>query len=237
LNRLLGGRLRELVLTDNRSRILTARPAGGRDPHGLELRLDRCFADAPPAVLAEVAAFCLAAGGRRGAERRRRALAAIRDHFEVHRSRRSDAPASRRAAPLQPRGERFDLAEIRDRLNRRWFEGRLASGITWGRDRAELGRVAWGCRRRRSTIQLGSYSHEDDLIRVHPALDRRGVPEYVVAAVVFHELLHAALPPAVHNGRRILHGAEFRRRERQYPDHARAERWIAANLGSLLRRR
>lgn len=232
LDRLLGGRLRSLVLTENRSRILTAQPAA--DPAGLDLRLDRSFLGARHRVLEEVAAFSLAtARGRRDADRRRRALVVIREHFETHRHR-SQTP--RRRPPLMPRGDRFDLADIHDRLNRRFFAGRLSAGITWGLDRPARGRAAWGCRRRRSTIQLGSYNHEDEVIRIHPALDRPGVPEYVVAAVVYHELLHAALPPELKNGRRLLHTPEFRRRERLFPDHQRAERWIQANLHRLLRR-
>jgi hypothetical protein len=234
LGPLFAGELRSVVLTENRSRILTARPAGRHDPAGLHLRLDRCFADAPEGVLREVAAFCRSTSrGRRGAERRRQALATIREHFEAHRAPRE--PAAARPVKLRPRGERFDLRAIRDRINADCFAGQLTAAITWGRERPASGaRRAWGCRRRRASLQLGSYAHENDLIRVHPALDRREVPEYVVASVVFHEMLHAALPPAIKNGRRQLHSAEFRRRERAFADHARAERWIRANLHRLL---
>jgi hypothetical protein len=237
LDAMLDGGLRSLVLTENRSRILSARPAGDDDPQGLHLRLDRCFVAAPEAVLREVAAFCQATSrGRRGAARRRQALAAIRRHFDTHGGPARPAPAAR-SSVLAPRGRHFDLARIRDRVNAEWFEGRLTAAVTWGRERSSRkgARAAWGCRRRRSTLQLGSYSHDDDLIRIHPALDRPGVPEYVVEAVVYHELLHADLPPLVVNGRRRLHTADFRRRERQFPDHARAERWIEANLRKLLK--
>ena len=183
-----------------------------------------------------MAAFCRATGGRRGTETRRRALATIRAHYEARRAP-AEPPRPRRRTDLAPRGERFDLAAIRDRLNRSWFGARLTAAVTWGRERRGRGpaRAAAGCRRRRASIQLGSYHHEEDLIRIHPALDRAEVPEYVVEAVVFHELLHAALPPEVRNGRRRLHTAEFRRRERLYPDYSRAERWIRGNLPKLLK--
>ena len=39
---------------------------------------------------------------------------------------------------------------------------------------------------------------------------------------------------ALENGRRIVHGSEFRRRERAYPDHARARAWEDRHLGLLL---
>ena len=66
------------------------------------------------------------------------------------------------------------------------------------------------------------------------ALDRWEVPEYYVAAVVFHEMLHQVVPALERNGRRVVHGAEFRRRERAYPDHARARAWEEENLDLLL---
>jgi len=55
-----------------------------------------------------------------------------------------------------------------------------------------------------------------------------------VAAVVFHEMLHQAVPARDGNGRRVVHGREFRARERAYPDHARALAWERRNIGLLL---
>lgn len=226
----LGGRLRELVLTDNRSRILTTRSAGPTDPDGLRLRLHRCFLGAPDRILGEVALF---AGGKARGARRKRALAAIRAHFNAY---RSAAPAEvLRPSSLRPMGEVFDLSEVRDDLNRRYFADRLTAAITWGK-----GGGSTACRRRRArtrTIQLGSYSVEDDLVRIHRALDHPDVPRYVVEAVVYHELLHADLPPVVRGGRRSFHTPEFRRRERLFPLHGRAERWVRDNLPALLARR
>ena len=55
-----------------------------------------------------------------------------------------------------------------------------------------------------------------------------------MAAVVFHEMLHQVIPIVERNGRRVVHGAEFRRRERQYPEYERAKRWEEENLSFLL---
>jgi hypothetical protein len=60
------------------------------------------------------------------------------------------------------------------------------------------------------------------------------VPEFYVAAVVFHEMLHQAVPAREAHGRRIVHGPEFRRRERAYPDHERAKAWEEQHLTLLL---
>ena len=83
-------------------------------------------------------------------------------------------------------------------------------------------------------MKTGVYVQDARIIRIHPTLDRVEVPEFYVAAVVFHEMLHQAVPAREVNGRRIVHGAEFRGRERQYPDHARARAWEARHLGLLL---
>ena len=71
-------------------------------------------------------------------------------------------------------------------------------------------------------------------VRIHPTLDRPEVPEFYVAAVVFHEMLHQAVPVHEAGGRRVVHGREFRARERAYRDHERARAWESRHLGLLL---
>ncbi len=97
--------------------------------------------------------------------------------------------------------------------------------IGWGRSGALPGRTS---------IRAGVYLHTARAIRIHPALDREDVPEFYVASVVFHEMLHQVVPPAERGGRRSIHGREFRRRERAYVDHARAAAWERENVHRLL---
>jgi SprT-like family protein len=228
LSRLLEGRLASLALTDNRRTILTVRAERRGDPAPLRLRLHRSFVDAPEEALRAVAVF---ARSPRGTSRSREALATIREHFSRHCAL---APAARRRKPvLRTEGEIYDLAELRDELNRHYFGGRLKVQITWGK-----ALVGAKCRRRRaqrSTLQLGSYSFDDNLIRIHRLLDQPRVPRYVVEAVIYHELLHAAIPPEVRNGRRYVHTPEFRQRERRFRQLDRAEAWVERNLPELLR--
>ena len=89
----------------------------------------------------------------------------------------------------------------------------------------------------RSSGEPGVYVQDARLIRIHPALDRREVPELYVAAVVYHEMLHQVVPAVERNGRRLVHGPEFRRRERAYPDHEASKRWEEENLQLLLAHR
>ena len=260
LSRLTGGRLRSLLLTDNRRTILSVRAAHAAarpvpaPPSPIHLRIHRSFAGAPDPVLRAVAAFLASAKGSATA---RQALAAIREHFHHHRlppgspgdlGRLRD-PRAGRTAPgtsatearrlsLCPVGEVLDLREIAADLNQRYFEGRLKVRISWGKAAGENAHPASNCRRTRTaSLQLGSYSYEDRLIRVHRVLDRPSVPRYVVESVVYHELLHADLPPVTRGGRRYFHTPEFRRRERHFRHFERADGWVRDNLHQLLRAR
>jgi hypothetical protein len=240
-----------------------APPAAGlRMP--IHLRIHRSFALAPDPVLKAVAAFLASA---RGSAIARQALAAIREHFHRHRrpdlvaggggaagSQRAPGHAGAREAgsgdlvhaagatgrrlSLCPLGEVLDLREIVADLNQRYFASRLKVRVTWGKAAGEHAHPASNCRRTRTaSLQLGSYSYEDRLIRIHRVLDRPGVPRYVVESVVYHELLHADLPPVTRNGRRYFHTPEFRRRERQFRHFEKADCWVRENLQLLLKAR
>ena len=73
----------------------------------------------------------------------------------------------------------------------------------------------------RRHIIFGSWDFRAKLVRIHPALDAADVPEFFVTFVIYHELLHAVLDPLpTPSGRRCIHTAEFRRREKLHPDYA-----------------
>ncbi len=218
----LGGRLGLLTLTDNHSTIVSARETGGGR---LNVRIQRCFAAAPDETVAAVAEF-LSAG--KGSPARRRALAEIRTYFARHRPARPLLRRRRRII-LRPVGETLDLRQVRDEINRRYFGDELDVQITWGRAPSRRRRA-----RRNFSVRLGTYSDRDRAVRIHRCLDRSNVPRYVVESVVYHEMLHAAVPPVTRNGRRHIHTPEFRRRERLFRQYERAERWLERNLKRLL---
>lgn len=212
------GRELRLVLTRNRSRIASVSEKRGV----FELRLHRAFLHAGAPTLQAVATFFSEPPGAN----RRAALALLREHFQRH------APESSKAPPRRPRGRHHDLESLRDRINADYFSDGLSVHITWGQN-------APGRKRRRGagfSIRLGSYDESTRLVRIHPVLDRHEVPGYVVAAVVYHEMLHAAVPPVkAAGGRRRVHTAEFRRRELLFAEHERAEAWLSRNAARLAR--
>lgn len=204
-----------LTVHDNRSTMVSFR----RKPGEIHYRVHHMFLGAPDEVVRALAHF--AAPPRAGGQRRA-AGARIDAYVRAHRER-IGAP---RVERLEPRGRIHDLEAIFERLNATWFDGAIDARIGWG--------AARGAGRRRRSIKTGVYVQDARVIRIHPVLDRPSVPEFYVAAVVFHEMLHQAVPAREVNGRRVVHGPDFRRRERAYPDHERARRWEAANLGLLL---
>jgi len=238
LNHRLEGRLAKLTLTDNRRSILSVQPAKGflkSLTQKLELRIHHCFTTAPPAILDCTAAFAALAGRATAAERQQ-LLGVIREYFAQHTAVDAPHQRSRRPPRLHPQGQIFDLVEIRDAVNQRYFGGTLDAAITWGRRPARRNSTR-GSRGRRRTIHLGTYSADHNLVRIHPALDQSWVPRMVVASVVHHELLHAAMPAETLRGRRRLHPPEFRRRERLFEGFDAVEAWLKENLPRLLENR
>jgi hypothetical protein len=214
LSDLLTERVR-LTIHDNRSTMVSFR----REPGEIHYRVHHMFLEAPHEVITALAAF---AGPRRGAAARRREAGTRIDAFVKGNRARIAMP---RADRLLAQGRVHDLQAIFDRINAEHFEDRIEARIGWGPVRPG---------RRRRTVKTGVYVQDARIIRIHPTLDRPQVPEFYVAAVVFHEMLHQAVPAREVNGRRIVHGAEFRRRERAYPDHGRARAWEDRNLALLL---
>jgi hypothetical protein len=202
-----------LVVHDNRSTMVSYRRGAV-----VEYRVHHMFLDAPPDVVRALADF---AASRGVAGRRRAAGDRIDAYVRSHRAR----IAAPRPARLVAQGSTHDLQAIFDRLNATWFGGRIEARIGWG---------AVQGRRRRRTIKTGVYVQDARLIRIHRALDRPEVPEMYVAMVVFHEMLHQAVPAVERDGRRVVHGPEFRRLERAYPDYARARAWEEGHLHLLL---
>ncbi len=202
-----------LVVHDNRHTMVSFRREGAQ----VQLRVHHLFLGCDPGVAGALADF-LRPGRREG---RRAASRRIDDWVRTHR----DRIAPPRTARLDARGRVHDLQAILDRLNAEHFEGTVEAKIGWGRSGALPGR---------SSIRTGVYLHAARAIRIHPALDREEVPGFYVASVVFHEMLHQVVPPAESGGRRTIHGREFRRRERAFPDHARAAAWERDNVHLLL---
>jgi hypothetical protein len=215
LRGLIGGPVR-VEMHDNRSTMISFR----RQPGFLQLRVHHMFLHAGPEVVRALAEYARARSPRAGQ---------VLDGF-VRQHREHIRPPDREQAqhrPLQARGAVHDLQAFYDTLNRRYFDGAIQARIGWGRGTTS---------RRRRSIRMGAYYHETQTILIHPALDRVEVPGYFLALVVYHEMLHQAIPQKrMDTGRRSIHSPEFRRRERLFQEYERARTWEKRNLPILLR--
>jgi hypothetical protein len=128
--------------------------------------------------------------------------------------------------PLPNRGRYHDLDAILADLRARYFPHCAEVKIRWGR---------WSGRARPRSIRFGSYLPDARLIRIHPALDQAFVPRCFVEFIVYHELLHHAIPPVRLNGRYQIHSPTFRQRERDFPAFAEAMAWRKRCLRRVLR--
>jgi hypothetical protein len=204
-----------VVLTDNVHTMLSIKRGQGV----LTFRLHHLFVGAPAAVARAVARYA--------ETHERESALLLRDYVDTKESliRRREEP---RPLTLDVEGRWHNLQELFDGLNETYFGGRIKARITWGpRSRR---------RRARDSIQLGSYTMEDGLIRIHPVLDAKDVPQFFVEWIIYHEMLHEVHDMPLVGGRRVYHTPAFLRAEARFEHHAKAVSWELANRHKLLER-
>lgn len=116
--------------------------------------------------------------------------------------------AKGKVMPMKPKGRYHDLTEILAVINETYFENKLTCRITWSN---RVGGLSFHSVRKDPVT-----GEEFDLISISKGYDAANCPEYAVAGVVYHECLHIAIPPVLRNGRRVVHGREFRKQEHLY---------------------
>src|SRR5262249_40777255 len=145
-----------LAVTDNRYTMISVK----REKGLFRLRLHHMFLDAEPEVVRAI--------GRYVSANDRDASRLLGRFIDVNQRKIRHAHRARPPiVTIETKGEYYDLQEIYDDLNGRYFRGRIDARITWGQRQQPGTR-----KRRRNSIKMGSYSVEDRLIRIHPSLDR-----------------------------------------------------------------
>jgi len=177
-----------------------------------QVHISDLLSDAPPLVLEALAEILLANIFRRRPSREAREcyLAYV---LSPRIRRRTEASRRKRGRKrlLPARGRHFDLEEILEKLNRRFF-----------RDGLPPLRVGWTPRRSRTI--LGHYDSAHRTISISRWLDSPRVPRYLVEYLAFHEMLHARYPVERIGARRIVHSRQFRVAEKKFPKYDQARR-------------
>jgi hypothetical protein len=134
----------------------------------------------------------------------------------INTNRHKVKASSPRRVTITTRGRYYDLQQLFDGINDKYFSGAVTAAITWGRK---------GARRFPARRTLGTYMEDRNIIRINPVLDSRRVPLFYIEFIVYHEMLHAVMESRVENGRRRIHAKEFQRREMLFEHYAQACQW------------
>jgi len=112
-----------------------------------------------------------------------------------------------------PEGRYYNLDEVFDTLNSRFFGGLLGRPeLTWSENLS-----------RRS---LGHYDAAHNTIVVSRVFDRPSSPRYAIEYLLYHEMLHLKHPVRMRGLRRCVHSADFKAEERQFPQLKEAMAFI-----------
>ncbi|HMF53352.1 MAG TPA: hypothetical protein VK593_03315, partial [Edaphobacter sp.] len=110
-------------------------------------------------------------------------------------------------------GHHFDLNEVFDTLNERFFHGLLGKPVlTWSAHHARR--------------MLGHYDAAHNTIVVSRVFDGANTPRCAIEYLLYHEMLHLKHPVRVKAGRRCVHSREFQAEERLFPQLAEAKAYL-----------
>jgi len=114
----------------------------------------------------------------------------------------------------RPIGVVFDLESYMKNVVVKYFNGHSFNDITisWGRKSP---------RKRVKSRKLGSFRHDTKQVIIHPILDDRRVPDYVLEFMIYHELLHSLQP----NDIKRPHNREFREKEKRFNEYSEVVKW------------
>jgi hypothetical protein len=110
-------------------------------------------------------------------------------------------------------GDHYNLDEIFDSLNMRFFHGLMGRPqLTWSEHSARR--------------LLGHYDAAHNTIMISRVFDRRNTPRFAIEYLMYHEMLHLRHPVKAKNGRRCVHSREFQAEENLFPELDQAKRYL-----------
>ena len=124
------------------------------------------------------------------------------------------------------RGNIYDLRIIFDSINNHYFGNSLSSALRWGSYHSLTSYQTT------KTSKDGSSFH---LITIAGVYNHPDVPLYAIEGVMYHEMLHIQIPPFLRNGKHVIHGADFKKHERQFEQYNSWRLWERTHLRALAR--
>jgi hypothetical protein len=189
------------------------------DDAGLQVRITDVLDGAPSQILEALAYILLSKLLRRPvprtyAERYRRYL----NRKEMRRSLELVKQTRGRKFISGPKGSFYNLEEIFEELNFRYFHGLMARPL-----------LGWS--RQPSRVMLGHYDPSHNAIILSRLLDSAGAALLAVEYVLFHEMLHLRFPVDHRGARRCVHTPEFKLAEKEFPHLKQAKELLKKICG------
>ncbi|MBV8206778.1 MAG: M48 family metallopeptidase [Acidobacteria bacterium] len=118
-----------------------------------------------------------------------------------------------RKRTTSPHGHAWNLEEIFDDLNVRFFHGLLGRPL-----------LSWS--RQASHSLLGHYDPAHNTIVISRIFDQPAIPRFAVEYIVYHEMLHLKHPVKLRGSRRCVHCRAFQEEEKLFPRLEEAKAWL-----------
>lgn len=201
------GKKLQLKINNNRSTVLRVEWA----PHCTKVSMHQMFLKAPQNIMQALACYIR--------QEDKIIHPKIKAFIEEGLQKLDYSPYLNRSKLYQS-GNVYHLKQIYDSLNREYFQNKLNLNITW---------FGTG-QRNRSRVTFGLYHDSLKLIKINRILDSPSFPDYFVAFVIYHEMVHHVCPAYVDaRGISRVHSKEFKEREAQFKYFDLAEMWVKEN--------
>lgn len=198
----------KLKINDNRSTMLSVKWGSG----GATVSLHRIFLNAPKNVMNDLACYL---------KTQDKADAHTVKAFIANNLKHMDYSSELDPSKLCAQGNVYNLKQIYKDLNRKYFNNKLKLNITW------FGKSTPAPR---SRVTFGLYHDALRLIKINRLLDNPSYPDYIVAYVIYHEMVHHVAPPYYNEkGQYLIHTKEFKEMEARYEYFDLAQKWIKKN--------
>ena len=199
------GKKLRLKINDNRSTMLSVK----WEPDCTRVSLHRMFLQAPKNIMRDLAFYL-----RGDTLQMAPALKAyMNDKMQtLDYSHKVDLDS------IETKGEVYDLQRICNAINEEYFDGSLNLYICW---------FGTAKKRYRTRITLGLYHDPLKLIKINRLLDKSRFPEYLIAFIIYHEMVHHICPATVDaKGVKHIHTRAFKEQEKRFRHYAKAQQWM-----------
>lgn len=202
----------DLIINDNRSTVLNVLK---HEPEYIKVSVHKMFLKAPIKVKRALGSYI------KDPKTKDEGVHSTLNSFIQKKIDSIDYSHRVRTLKLDSKGKVYDLRRVFTYLNRQYFNSTLDMSISW------FGR---GHKKGTNCHTLGYYCNSMNLIKIHRALDKRSIPAFYLYFVVYHEMVHSLVPGRINSrGQWIIHGPEFKRKEKKFVKYKQATEWEKAN--------